>query len=427
MSLPIFSFHFFFSESSFTYEDEGLSLASVCSFFEKMGLTVLSDPLQKFKSEYKQFLIEYFSELTQHNPEFHGIVQSIKKESEDNFFMVFHLGNGQPLSQEKFDKIDLYIEAIHRVENIKELELNELPMEEINKLYQTYMDYYRECINPFEELYTHIDIKSTSNVTTKISSQEGVGVKHCRFCFKFAPEVTFKKKAHAISRGIGNISIFCLDECDDCNEHFGTTIENDLMTFLNVQRMSVVNKVLEVPYQNLKLKNNGNITVIENISEPIVEHEDFAELTLEPKDKFIPQKLYKALCKAALSVMSEQADLDSFKNTIKWVRSMELTSHDSLMHIGLFHEAHAENHVKIHIWTRKGNDNKLPFKIIRLEVGQTNIIYALPFASNQDSGLNLETIISQLEIFKNKEIAWKSVDDVQPIKIKTTLRFPRKT
>ena len=29
---------------------------------------------------------------------------------------------------------------------------------------------------------------------------------------------------------------------------------NDLMTFLSVQRMSVVNKALEVPYKNLKLK-----------------------------------------------------------------------------------------------------------------------------------------------------------------------------
>ena len=427
MNLPIFSFHFFFSEISFTYEEEGLSLADVSLFFEKIGLSLLSNPLQKFKPEYKQLLIEYFSELTQHNPEFHGIVQSVKKEPENNFFMIFHLGNGQVLSQEKIDKIDLYMDAIHRVENIKKLELNELPMEEINKLYQMYLNHYREYINPFEDLYIHTSIKSTDRVTTKISSQEGSEVKHCRFCFKSFPEVRFKKNAHAISRGLGNISIFCLDECDECNGHFGRTIEKDLMTFLDVQRMSVVNKALEVPYENIKLKNDGNITVIENVSETIVEHEDFAELTLEPKDKFIPQNLYKALCKAALSIMSEQVDLDCLKNTIKWVRSTELTLYDSLMHIGIFHEVHAENHVKIHIWTRKGDEYKLPFKIIRLEVGQTSIVYALPFASNQDSGLDLESLITQLEIFKNKEIAWKSVEDVQPIKIKTTLRIPRQT
>src|SRR5690606_1166771 len=129
---------FFFSESSFTYEEEGLSFADVCSFFKKIGLNLGSDPLQQLKPRYKEFLIEYFSELARHNPEFHGIVQSIKNEPENNFFMIFHLGNGKPLPQEQFDKIDLYVEAIHRVENIKKLELNELPIEEINKLYQIY-------------------------------------------------------------------------------------------------------------------------------------------------------------------------------------------------------------------------------------------------------------------------------------------------
>ena len=427
MKLPIFSFHFFFSECSFTYEEEELSLEDVCSFFEKIGLNLGSDPLQKLTSGYKQFLLEHFSELTKHNPEFHGVVQSIKNEPENSFFMIFHLGNGQPFPQEQFDKIDLYVDAIHRVENIEKLELNELPMDEINKLYQMYIEYYKDHLNPFEELYAYTSIKSNSKVTTKISSQEGAEVKRCRFCFKDSTKITFKKKAHAISRGLGNISIFCLDECDECNEHFGTTIENDLMAFLSVQRMSVVNKALEVPYENLKLKNDGNITVIENISEAIVEHEDFAELTLEPKEKFIPKNLYKALCKVALSIISEQADLDSLQDTIKWVRSTELTSHDSLMNIGLFHELNAELHVKIHMWTRKGDDKNLPFKIIRLEIGQTSILYALPFASNQNSGLDLESLINKLKIFKHKEIAWKSVEDVHPIKIKTTLRIPRKT
>lgn len=404
-----------------------LSLADVCLFFEKIGLNLLSNPLQKLKPEYKQYLIEYFSELTLQSPEFHGIVQSIKKEPENNFFMIFHLGNGQPLTQEKFDKIDLYIEAIHRVENIKQLELDELPMDEISKLHQMYIEYYQKYLNPFEELYTYTSIKSNNKITTKISSQEDDEVKHCRFCFKYFPEVTFKKKAHAISRGLGNISIFCLDECDKCNEYFGKTIENDLMTFLNVQRMSVVNKALEVPYKNSKLKNDGNITVIENISETIVEHEDFAELTLEPKEKFIPQNLYKALCKVALSIISEQSDLDYLQETIKWVRSPEFISHHSLMNIGIFYEASAENHVKAHIWTRKENDEKLLFKIIRLEIGQTNIVYTLPFAFNQNSSLSLESFINDLEVFKNKKITWQNVEDIQPIKIKTILRFPRKT
>lgn len=82
--------------------------------------------------------------------------------------MIFHLGNGQPFPQEQSDKIDLYVDAIHRVGNVEKLELNELPMEEINKLYQMYIKYYKEHLNPFEELYTYISIKSNSKVTTEV-------------------------------------------------------------------------------------------------------------------------------------------------------------------------------------------------------------------------------------------------------------------
>lgn len=50
----------------------------------------------------------------------------------------------------------------------------------------------------------------------------------CRFCGKQAPEVTFKKVAHAIPELFGNKSLDSSYECDKCNDFFGSTIENDL-------------------------------------------------------------------------------------------------------------------------------------------------------------------------------------------------------
>ncbi|WP_243999711.1 HNH endonuclease [Methylobacterium sp. J-088] len=49
----------------------------------------------------------------------------------------------------------------------------------------------------------------------------------CRFCRKTAPEVKFKNIAHAIPEALGNNTIFTRYECDDCNQLFGNTIEND--------------------------------------------------------------------------------------------------------------------------------------------------------------------------------------------------------
>ena len=87
------------------------------------------------------------------------------------------------------------------------------------------------------------------------------------------------------------------------------------------------------------------------------------------------------------------------------------------MNIGLFHELNAELHVKIHMWTRKGDDKNLPFKIIRLEIGQTSILYALPFASNQNSGLDLESLINKLKIFKDKVIIYTNASRPSELQI----------
>jgi hypothetical protein len=49
----------------------------------------------------------------------------------------------------------------------------------------------------------------------------------CRFCGKRFPEVTFRTEAHAIPELLGNKGLFTYDECDACNELFGSGIEND--------------------------------------------------------------------------------------------------------------------------------------------------------------------------------------------------------
>lgn len=51
---------------------------------------------------------------------------------------------------------------------------------------------------------------------------------HCRFCGKTKTKNDFRKKAHAVSEGIGNKSIFTSYECDECNQHFADNEENEL-------------------------------------------------------------------------------------------------------------------------------------------------------------------------------------------------------
>ena len=430
MSLPIFSFHIFFLGHSFTYEDGNLTLSDVCSFFENLGLNLLSDPLQKLTPEYKQHLIQYFHDQASEVKSFHAIVNDIKKQDENNFFMVFHLGNGEPFSHEKCDKIDLYLEAIHKVENIKKIQLTELPFDEIDKLYQIFIDIYSKEINPFDEFYSYISMTSNQNTNIKITTQEGRLEKKCRFCFQTEPTVTFKDRAHAISRGLGNEGIFCFDECDTCNHYFGEGIEKHLTTFLSVQRLSVISATRKELYENgTILRNDNKVIVIENKSQDFLKDiqvkEDHLEINLEPKNTFVPQSLFKALCKIALSVIEEQSHLDMLEETIKWVRSDISDKTSNLMVMGCYYEVYAKNDLKINIWTRANEDQNLPFKIIKLKVGQTNIFYALPFASNQKENFKLEALFNQFDIGISKEIWWQDLGSTNAIKANTTLKLEK--
>ena len=55
-----------------------------------------------------------------------------------------------------------------------------------------------------------------------------------RFCNSTLNSGTsFTNRSHAISDGLGNHNVFCLDECDKCNAKF-STLEQSLVSFLNV-------------------------------------------------------------------------------------------------------------------------------------------------------------------------------------------------
>ena len=54
------------------------------------------------------------------------------------------------------------------------------------------------------------------------------GERRCRFCGRVLCETHFQKVAHAISVSLGNKKFICADECDECNEKFGQSLENDV-------------------------------------------------------------------------------------------------------------------------------------------------------------------------------------------------------
>ncbi|MGG2196510.1 HNH endonuclease [Paenibacillus validus] len=94
----------------------------------------------------------------------------------------------------------------------------------------------KQSNNHYEELssiyYPHDitgddkDIVGDSNINT------------CLFCGRTRPNVTFKKDAHVIPAGLGNRTLFYLNECDQCNAKF-SLYENELINYLTFDRIFI--------------------------------------------------------------------------------------------------------------------------------------------------------------------------------------------
>ena len=149
--------------------------------------------------------------------------------------------------------------------------------------------------------------------------------KKCRFCGKKEPEVTFKKKAHAISEMLGNKVFLSDNECDQCNMFFGNELENDLGKYLGLIRtLTQTEGKKKVPAYKTK-DNKARIDFIPNKGYVIIQQEGSEFLDLEnkgiifEKEPYSPIKVYKAFVKMALSILPYQF-LDDFSETLCWLK-----------------------------------------------------------------------------------------------------------
>lgn len=152
----------------------------------------------------------------------------------------------------------------------------------------------------------------------------------CRFCKRRWPEVKFSHKAHAISEGLGNSTVFCNEECDECNEYFGNNLEPSIISFFEFLRLlfNASSKKSKKILKNKAIKCTGTSYGMEiSSNETFNGSYDLLQITpegasirFEHQQKFIAQNAYKALCKFAICFLDHE-DLALAEYTIAWVRS----------------------------------------------------------------------------------------------------------
>lgn len=259
----------------------------------------------------------------------------------------------------------------------------------------------------------------------------------CRFCNKKAGEVTFKKIAHSISEALGNKKIITNDECDSCNEKFGTGIENDLILYLNLYRnvfgIKGKNGIPKLKGKNFEIQNNGNGKI--EISHFLNEEEekdpyfnDF-KVKLETNQNIVAQNIYRTLTKYALSVIDKQY-LVNFKDTIRWINrefdSEKLPKVAMLTSYELF-----SHHPQLVVYRLKKEENKLPYAVAEFRFTFLTFVYIIPFSSMDSLDYTSDNDFNDFwKFFKHYSSVkgWKfsKMNDSVPRKFKMNLNFEMK-
>lgn len=169
-------------------------------------------------------------------------------------------------------------------------------------------------------------------VPGRAESLGGRETRVCRFCGRREPEVSFRSKAHAIPEMLGNKTLFMNYECDSCNQHFGTGIENNLAawskpnrTLYRIRGKSGVPKTKKVGSENgWRIENDTSLRITDYASDPVAKlDQQNKQITLTPsRDPYTPIAVLKALVKIGLAILPE-SEIGNFRETIEWIRSLD--------------------------------------------------------------------------------------------------------
>jgi hypothetical protein len=279
---------------------------------------------------------------------------------------------------------------------------------------------------------------------TRENSQQLIGEKDrskriCRFCGRtMANGAFFRKEAHAISKGLGNRTVILLEECDECNEYFGKTIERDLLTYLSLYRtffgiLNNDNKIPTIKGKNFEYRNHGD----RNISLHIIDDgiNTFPEDPLLPptnillkyNEKIIKQNIYKVLVKFGLSIL-DSSKIVKFKDTIEWLRNAD-NFKNNLPKIALLttYDLFKEKPL-LTVYKRKNDNINIPYAVAEFHFTFLTFVYIIPtFTDDEKYFLSVDEYTEFWKFFKHydlaKEFRFESFDDSISREVQFNLNF----
>lgn len=211
-------------------------------------------------------------------------------------------------------------------------------------------------------------------------------LRKCRWCGKSIKDgATFNKVGHAISEALGNKNLVLLDECDDCNEFFGETIERSIISHFQLfSTLFGVRGKRGVP----KIKDEAKNASIEYLNKKEIKmaatNENVKFKNGRPCKFFINitkhykfQDVYKSLCKYALSVVEDEKILSSFSEIIQWIKGEK--NIEKLPVVKVLQSYHFfPEHPILNIFIRKSERKEYPLMFAEFQYKNFVMVYIVP-------------------------------------------------
>jgi hypothetical protein len=294
----------------------------------------------------------------------------------------------------------------------------------------------------FKNIWNNYDIYITREETRMIVGEKERTKRVCRFCKRsMATGASFRKEAHAISEALGNKNAILAEECDECNEYFGKTIEQDLLTYLSLYRtfFGILNKDNKIPTikgKNFEYRNLGDKNIVLSIIDDGTNDVDqnqtlpYDNLLLKFNEKITKQNIYKVLVKFALSII-DSSKIDTFSNTIAWI-SENANFKASLPKIGLLSAYQLfKGKPLLSVYLRKTDNKNIPFAVGEFRFTFLTFVFIIPlFSKEENDFINEDEFMKFWKFFRHydlsKDYRFESFEDAINREVQFSLTFEQR-
>lgn len=179
----------------------------------------------------------------------------------------------------------------------------------------------------FFKVYGVIGLEITSKTQEKIYVGSKVDPL-CRYCGRDNTATTFKNESHAISVFLGNRTLIDWDECDACNKHFGSFVEDHfakytlpLRTFARTRGRAKIPSYKDKDYEISAADGKLEISMLRSSDLDGILIQGTERSTLKfsmQRQPYRPTAVYKTFVKMALALMPNE-DHESLGQLKQWI------------------------------------------------------------------------------------------------------------